>query len=389
MDTPDNKSQWYYQSHSSWLRFDAGPSNFLEGNFCKKNSEHNENEDSSNSLSLQHFEVDFDTMKCRKFGAGDWNSIFRGNTPPENSSALKFYAIGDWGYSSPSLQSLAKAMDSRSHDHAPAFILALGDNFYPSGVQSVSDPHFKTTWEDVFLKYNSMRVPWQATLGNHDYDGNPQAQIEFTEHSSNPSGLWRMPGKSYMFSHVTPTGTKVDFFGIDTNGAQYSVRGRFPHAPEELFQHKKWLSEALKSSTASWKIVFAHHPLYTKSCKHGVIGRCLRGATYTFSKGVGKGFGLEDVLVEGHVDAYFSGHEHVFQHHFSRGIHHFVCGASGIPHIGFYGGEDKSTEITWYDKSLSKAGFVSVSITDIEMEVLFNEVNEGEVYRVKINKEKN
>lgn len=56
----------------------------------------------------------------------------------------------------------------------PAFVLSLGDNFYPYGVDSVQSPMFKTHWEDVFLIHPELRVPWKVVLGNHDYGGNPQ-----------------------------------------------------------------------------------------------------------------------------------------------------------------------------------------------------------------------
>jgi len=186
---------------------------------------------------------------------------------------------------------------------------------------------------------------------------------------------------------VTPSGATVDFFGIDTNGAQISVRKKMPHMENELHENKKWLAESLAASDATWKIVFAHHPLYTKSRDHGCEGRRIRDPEYVHYKlGVGQGYALEDVLVEGHVDAYFAGHEHVFEHHFARGIHYFVCGSTGTSEIRFYGGEDKSTDLTWYDKARDKYGFVTVSISKTLLEVVFNDVKVGEIYRIKIEK---
>jgi len=200
-------------------------------------------------------------------------------------------------------------MDKWSREHHPlSFVLSLGDNFYKRGVKSVYDKQWKTTWEDVYLTYPSLKVPWQATLGNHDYKGNVQAQISFTTHKNNPDGLWRLPSKCYVFRHVTPSGATVDFFGIDTNGAHISVRKKMPHMENELHENKKWLAESLTASDATWKIVFAHHPLYTKSRDHGCEGRRIRDPEYVHYKfGAGQGYALEDVLVEGHVDAYFAG----------------------------------------------------------------------------------
>ena len=37
-----------------------------------------------------------------------------------------------------------------SHTVGVQFILSLGDNFYPDGPASVTDPLFNTRWEDVY-----------------------------------------------------------------------------------------------------------------------------------------------------------------------------------------------------------------------------------------------
>ena len=53
---------------------------------------------------------------------------------------------------------MAAAMDTYARQtQRPAFVLALGDNFYPKGVKNVTDRQFKDVWEDVFLKYPSLR----------------------------------------------------------------------------------------------------------------------------------------------------------------------------------------------------------------------------------------
>jgi hypothetical protein len=77
---------------------------------------------------------------------------------------MRFYAIGDFGYPSPEMKRVAAAMQLYSEINGPPdFILGLGDNFYPSGVDSVKDRQFQTSWEDVFLRYQSLRVPWHIS----------------------------------------------------------------------------------------------------------------------------------------------------------------------------------------------------------------------------------
>jgi O-acetyl-ADP-ribose deacetylase len=93
-----------------------------------------------------------------------------------------FLAIGDWGDLDPRLpRRLAANMAAWSGAQSgppPDFILALGDNFYSSGVGSVDDPSFKLRWADVFTNpYPRLHVPWCVILGNHDCMWNPQAQV--------------------------------------------------------------------------------------------------------------------------------------------------------------------------------------------------------------------
>ena len=51
--------------------------------------------------------------------------------------SIVFYTIGDWGKMSNNLLNVAKSMDtiSKKEEYRPNFILSLGDNFYPDGVE--------------------------------------------------------------------------------------------------------------------------------------------------------------------------------------------------------------------------------------------------------------
>jgi len=257
-------------------------------------------------------------------------------------------------------------------------------------VNSVDDEKFTKVWVEPFLKYDSLKVPWQVILGNHDYEGDCAAEINYTYSEKNPEKLWRLPAKNYTFSHTLASGTKIDFFGLDTNGTAADIVKTRPHLVEELKQNRTWLANQLAQSTAKWKVVFGHHPMYTKSTKHGAAGRRLRDPTFTkHNCNISRdGFAFEEVLVQGKVDAYFAGHEHVFQHHEAKGVNHFVCGAS-IGEVSFWSEEDVSTKVTWFDSTMRKWGFVGVTVTDDEMEVGFYNASGGDVdkvHEVKITK---
>lgn len=288
--------------------------------------------------------------------------------PADTAPSFTFFATGDFGVPNNKVKRTARAMDAWARrNSAPNIILGLGDNFYPAGVGSADDPQFQTCWSDIFLVYESLRVPWKMVLGNHDYMWEPQAQIDFHYNKVlNKDQLWNMPAKCYRFresisseayteqgqqiaasaavvdavstdvsaaeppaqtglSGTTPSsaeGFTIDFFAIDTNACQYHVAHVFPELVDSLLGFVDQLHTDLVGSNADWKIVFGHHPMYTQGKGHGEVGRCLRQDYHPKERpkhadGAGvrmpKGFGLEKALSTGGAQAYFSAHEHVFQ----------------------------------------------------------------------------
>src|SRR5436190_4579364 len=97
------------------------------------------------------------------------------------SKSLAFLATGDWGMNGDHFQyQVATAMGPWAERIGSQFVVAVGDNFYDAGVQSVSDPHWKHSYEDVYAAA-SLQTPWYAILGNHDYGGSVQAQIDYSK----------------------------------------------------------------------------------------------------------------------------------------------------------------------------------------------------------------
>jgi tartrate-resistant acid phosphatase type 5 len=276
-----------------------------------------------------------------------------------SSPSICFYAISDFGEHNKVTKSVAAAMDRYARTvKPPSFVLGLGDNFYPYGVEDSSDILFQTVWRNTFLCYPSLNVPWKMVLGNHDYMGIPQAEIDYHyDRVHNPDSLWHMPDRCYEFSHAvttassssknipstpspstpqtttttsaspalaastaaTPSDTiQIDFFALDTNGCQGHVQTTYKHVKKQLRDDIERLSQRLRASKAQWKIVFGHHPLYTQGLGHLYPSKCLRLPLYEVRTRDGStnqktGFDLERNLIEGGVDVYFAGHEHVFQ----------------------------------------------------------------------------
>lgn len=215
-----------------------------------------------------------------------------------------------------------------------------------SGVAHKSDPEFNTVWKDTFLVYDSLKVPWKIALGNHDYMGIPQAQIDYHYDTTlNSEGLWYCPERNYSFETVirddeglkeTATRKNVKkkneekkkegeeeeekeeitalFYSLDSNGCQGHVQRVWPETKKMLHTYIHDMKATFKASLAHWKVVFAHHPIYTQGASHNIECSCLRAEKFmTKRNGEQPGYNLEAALVEAGVDVYYAGHEHVFQ----------------------------------------------------------------------------
>ena len=115
---------------------------------------------------------------------------------PENRP-LRAVAFGDFGYDDDN-SALPKVSNAifNLHQRTPLDLgLTLGDNFYPRGVKSFDDPHWQNEWH---RHYDRLGIRFYPTLGNHDYQGNPQIQVDYTNHPDNKS--WRMPDRYYTFT---------------------------------------------------------------------------------------------------------------------------------------------------------------------------------------------
>lgn len=203
----------------------------------------------------------------------------------EPGSALDFLVTGDSGQESLVRERVLAAMADCCARLQPDFLVLTGDNVYPHGVVSAVDPAWKVHFEDVFAR---LRLPVYPCLGNHDHEGNAEAQVEY----SNLQPLWRLPAARHWFSRAVSPGCEAAFFFLDTQ----PLRTGFPW----LFRDEQvaWLDQALAQSTASWKIVVGHHPLYSGGPKGG-------------SSKLGRA--LQPVFAERAVDLYLSGHDHTLE----------------------------------------------------------------------------
>ncbi|RAJ08303.1 calcineurin-like phosphoesterase family protein [Chitinophaga skermanii] len=249
-----------------------------------------------------------------EYDKGYRGGFIKGQLSRDN--ALEFAVIGDFGRGGEYFQkdvasTLAQAVTGMNAN----FIIATGDNIYPDGVASTQDPLWNLSFENVFYQYPLHRA-WYAVLGNHDYHGNAQAQVDYTKVSQR----WHMPARYYSFKKKIAGGAEALFIFLDTNPLDpeaYSSSYSKELIGQDSIAQKRWLEETLSdtSSNIRWKIVVAHHPCYTSG------NRALNKPYIRNS--------LEPIFEKYKVDMYISGHEHHLQYYHPKGkyTHHFISGA--------------------------------------------------------------
>lgn len=225
---------------------------------------------------------------------------------------LNFLAIGDWG--TPGVASVAAAMGEWAEEMAPGFVISTGDNFYPSGVNGVDDPRWLAQYEEMFAA-PGLACPWYAVLGNHDHDGDIEAQIAY----SGRSKRWHMPGRYFSRSERLPDGGVAEFFFIDTTPVYENTHGflaTFKPLTTFVVEQFGWLDEALAASDADWKIVVGHHPVFSGGV-HGASWGLIRY--------------LKPMMERHGVAVYLNGHDHDLQHIAFDGIHYLTSGGGAEP----------------------------------------------------------
>jgi hypothetical protein len=237
-----------------------------------------------------------------------------------DSSSAHFFGIGDWGGEGQAGQSwtnpwkcvkralgesmnvsassglrtcteadnwaqkfVARQMKIVASTSKPDYLINVGDNFYPGGLDTpCGKPGKSGRWTEQFDKVyadpNLDKAPWFSVLGNHDYGGIKflagwDHQIFETWNREN----WIMPGQFWR-RKVQYSDFAVEYFFLESNVKDSRVD------PEHCICQgdgscwnitksncantldKAWsdglnmLEEGLKASTAEWHIIVTHFP---------------------------------------------------------------------------------------------------------------------------------
>lgn len=260
---------------------------------------------------------------------------------------LYFIAMGDWGTGSRAQRHVAELMNAKAGRDSLHFVLLLGDNFYDSGVRSVDDPQWQRKFESMY-NLPFLNVPFFASLGNHDHKNprSPEAQVEYSKRDTK----WRMPARYYTFTRRLEPPAAIQFFALDTD--VFIERKSRETARAQL----DWLENELQKSTATWKVVFGHHPVFSNG-DHGDTPEIKRH--------------IRPRLEKYNVDFYLCGHDHDRQLlQAVAGVHYLVSGTGA-----------KSRDTAWADNTIfaaSDLGFAWFRVSAETFHVQFINKN-GEI----------
>jgi tartrate-resistant acid phosphatase type 5 len=263
------------------------------------------------------------------------------------AGGLNYLLLGDWGRKGePDQAEVDRQMGLYGAKVEPKFVVAVGDNFYEDGVASVQDAHWQQSFEKVYTA-PALQAPWWAVLGNHDYHGNCDAQIAY----SKGSRRWNMPARYYKRAETIDAKNSVDFFYLDTTPMAGFDLGETTHygdlKSQNLPRQMEWFESALKASTAAWKIVIGHHPIYSGG-QHGDTPYLVKHVL---------------PLLEKHgVQVYFNGHDHDLQHLQAGKLNLFCTGGGSRPR--------KAIKTTAHTKfGLGCSGFIAASLSADALDV--------------------
>jgi predicted phosphodiesterase len=235
---------------------------------------------------------------------------------------FRFVAIGDTGSASPEQGRVAEQMWQWRGKNPFDLVLMLGDNIYGNTeLTHGGDPKlFPKKFDTYYKRFQDAGVVFHAVVGNHDM------QTDHAQGEIDDKARFGMLGPDGYYEISTPDSFNVkgkhlaDFFAINSE----------LHGPK-FDQQTKWLEQELAKSTAQWKIVYLHEPIYTVHGQHGPAVD-LRKA-------------IEKTLLDHNVQFVLSGHNHFYSRMKPvKGTVQLISGGGGR-HLSFLF-NDKCAEIS-------------------------------------------
>lgn len=215
--------------------------------------------------------------------------------------SVNFYVANDLGRNGYYDQKpIAELMGRMAETVGIECVAAAGDVHHFEGVRSTQDPLWMTNYELIY-SHPELMLDWYPICGNHEYRGNTQAVVDYT----NVSRRWEMPAKYYT-KVIEDDDVTVRLVFVDTTPLIDKYRKdseKYPDAGKEDIQKQlDWLDRTLTQAKEDWVIVIGHHPVYAYTDKNESERTDMQSRLNTV------------LLKHKNVAMYVCGHIHNFQH---------------------------------------------------------------------------
>lgn len=219
--------------------------------------------------------------------------------PAIPGDTVRFVVTGDAGLGNSAQWRVARAMRRlcRERDDARGpgcdFLVLLGDNAYPKGVEGPDDP----LWESRALgPFRQLELPVYAILGNHDYGNPPLDRRRAAAALGGPAeeGAWILPGPWYAFD-----AGPARIVALDTTAVMLGWTAR---------QQRAFLAEQAAVAAGRPLVVLAHHPFRSNGA-HGNAGAYEGRRVLPYASG-GRVRRLYEEGLCGRAALLLSGHDH-------------------------------------------------------------------------------
>jgi len=223
-----------------------------------------------------------------------WGQRHRFTAAEPSGAPVRFAVVGDTGNGTAAQSAVAR----RLAEAEPAFVVHLGDVVYPHGEDEDYDRRFFEPYAPLLG-----RTPFYLTPGNHDYANHRFRTEKGARHlRDNFLSIHRFPAPR---PRLPPPPDGASYYSFDRGGVHFAAVDAnrvypIPGAPalDPGSAQWDWLDADLAASTAPWKVVFMHIPLYS-SGRHGSNETLIRW--------------LEPLFERRGVDVVFQGHDHDYE----------------------------------------------------------------------------
>lgn len=228
------------------------------------------------------------------------------------AASLTIGVIGDYGsaYLGGASRSNVQAVANLIKSWNPDFIITTGDNNYPDGEASNIDTNIGQLFHEYIHPYlgtfgaGASSNRFWPSIGNHEWPFGVSFLQPYLDY-------FTLPGNERYYRYRQGP---VEIFAVV--GDQQDPDGALPVSIQSM-----WLSNALASSTAPWRVVYFHACPYSSSATHGSATHQADNMLWPFTQ-----WG---------ATAIYTGHNHLYERVLTNGLNYVTIGLGGGRIDGF------------------------------------------------------